>query len=388
MNPHRRRGAIPVAAHGLSTKKTSELNRWRNRALILALFICPFGLLFSGAAAAATTPDEEVLRVATREVPPFAMRDAEGHWRGISIDLWRAAAEDLNLKFEFYDTSLADMLDGTGRQRFDAAVAAITVTAERERHLDFTHPFYTTGLAIAVPTTERTQWLGVARAFLSREFFQVVSVLALVLLGFGLLTWLCERRRNSAQFGGSSLQGIGAGFWWAAVTMTTVGYGDKAPVTLGGRLVALVWMFGAIIIISSFTAAITSALTVSQLSGSISGPEELHRARVTSVSGSTSAAYLSRNHIGFHPFATLSEALQAVADGRADACVYDAPLLQHLTNTQFSGNIRVLPATFERQDYSIALPRDSELRKPLNQEILLRINSRWWQDILYRYLGG
>ncbi|MDO3378676.1 transporter substrate-binding domain-containing protein [Geoalkalibacter halelectricus] len=316
------------------------------------------------------------------------MRDLDGNWHGISIDLWRAAAEDLNLRFEFHEASLAEMLEGTRTGRFDAAVAAITVTAEREQLLDFTHPFYTTGLAIAVPTADRTQWLGVARALLSPEFFQVVTVLALVLLAFGALTWLFERRRNPEQFGGGNLQGIGAGFWWAAVTMTTVGYGDKAPVTLGGRLVALVWMFGAIIIISSFTAAITSALTVSQLSGAIGGPEDLPRARVTSVSGSTSAAYLERNHIGFRSLATLPEAMQAVAAGKADACVYDAPLLKYLASTRFAGQIRVLPGTFERQDYSIALPRDSELRKALNQEILTRINSRWWQDTLFRHLGG
>ena len=72
----------------------------------------------------------------------------------------------------------------------------------------------------------------------------------------GVVMWLGERRRNQAQFGGTAAHGIGAGLWWSAVTMTTVGYGDKAPVTILGRLLGLVWMFAAIIIISSFTAAI------------------------------------------------------------------------------------------------------------------------------------
>ncbi|MGO2102628.1 MAG: ion channel [Psychroflexus halocasei] len=44
--------------------------------------------------------------------------------------------------------------------------------------------------------------------------------------------------------------------------MTTVGYGDKSPLSLGGRIVGLIWMFMAVIILSSLTAGIASALTV------------------------------------------------------------------------------------------------------------------------------
>jgi len=58
--------------------------------------------------------------------------------------------------------------------------------------------------------------------------------------------------------------------------MTTVGYGDKAPVTLAGRVVGLLWMPASIILISGFTAAIASALTVGQLDHSISGLDDLY----------------------------------------------------------------------------------------------------------------
>jgi voltage-gated potassium channel Kch len=60
----------------------------------------------------------------------------------------------------------------------------------------------------------------------------------------GALIWLAERRHNEEQFRRDPAAGIGNGIWWSAVTMTTVGYGDKAPVTLAGRVIALVWMFG------------------------------------------------------------------------------------------------------------------------------------------------
>ncbi|MFH7563901.1 MULTISPECIES: ion channel [Oceanimonas] len=44
-----------------------------------------------------------------------------------------------------------------------------------------------------------------------------------------------------------------------------MGYGDKAPVTFAGRLVGLIWMFAGMIMVASFTAAITSSLTVNNL---------------------------------------------------------------------------------------------------------------------------
>ena len=139
------------------------------------------------------------------------------------------------------------------------AVGALTMTAEREAAFDFTHPFYQTGLSIAVPPAPEQGLLASLRALISWQFMSVVIALGGLLLAVGFVLWLFERWRNPEQFGGTAVQGIGASFWWAAVTMTTVGYGDKAPVSLAGRMVALVWMFAGLIMVASFTAAITSS---------------------------------------------------------------------------------------------------------------------------------
>jgi len=46
--------------------------------------------------------------------------------------------------------------------------------------------------------------------------------------------------------------------WWALVTMTTVGYGDMVPVTLGGRIAGAFIMFSGVALVSMFTATISS----------------------------------------------------------------------------------------------------------------------------------
>ena len=49
-------------------------------------------------------------------------------------------------------------------------------------------------------------------------------------------------------------------FWWSIVTLTTVGYGDIAPVTAGGRLIAMVEMIFGVGILATFSATIASIL--------------------------------------------------------------------------------------------------------------------------------
>jgi polar amino acid transport system substrate-binding protein len=355
--------------------------------LVVALAGAVAAPVLPNAAAQTSLPKGRKLLVGTKHASPFAIKNADGTWGGVSIDLWRAVAGELGREFELKEFDLPGLLKATEDGRIDAAVAALTVTAQREEVMDFTHPVHTTGLSIAVLPGGKAGWLGLLRRVFSVGFLKAVAALGIVLLGAGVLTWWFERRRNAPQFGGGTLRGIGSGFWWSAVTMTTVGYGDKAPVTLGGRVVALVWMFAALIVVATFTGAIASALTVGQLEGAVTGPDDLPGVRVGTVAGSTSEAYLRGRRIAYRTTQSAAEGLQLVADREIDAFVYDAPLLRYLANGEFRGKVEVLPVRFERQDYAIGLPPNSPIREPVNRILLRKIGQREWQDTLYRYLG-
>lgn len=329
----------------------------------------------------------EPLVVGVREVPPFVIRQADGSYTGLSIELWQAVADELGLDYQYRPTNLAGLLDGLKTGELDIAVAALTVTANRERDLDFSHPFHSSGLAIAVPSSP-TGALATLRAALSREFLQALAVLALLLFAVGVLIWLLERRANPGQFGGGLRRGIGSGFWWSAVTMTTVGYGDKAPVTAAGRLVAILWMFFSVITISGFTAAIASVFTVQQLSGPVNGPGDLDRVVVGSVRGSTSDAYLQGHGVRVRYYQDVEAALASLPGGRAvEAVVYDAPIMRYLVNADPELAVQVLPGSFLRQDYAFGLPDGSELREAVNRAMLRVIASPAWEAMLARYLG-
>jgi len=326
------------------------------------------------------------LTVGTKAAPPFVVQGDDGQFSGISIGLWKAVAERIGVEYQFRDSTLPGLFSGLQDGSLDVSVAALTVTAAREQKIDFTYPFYSTGLAIAVPNGGSRVWSTIER-FFSWPFFMALGALAVVLLAVGVIVWLFERRVNAEEFGGGPAKGLASGFWWAAVTMTTVGYGDKSPKTLGGRLVGLVWMFAGIIIISSFTAAIATSLTVDRLSSGIRGVEDLAKSRVATINGSASADALSERGIAFVGVDELDTALDDLAAKRVDAVVYDAPLLRYEVLNGYADALQVISGVFDRQDYAFALPQGSDLREPINRAILEYLADDDWQDTLTRYLG-
>jgi ABC-type amino acid transport substrate-binding protein len=114
--------------------------------------------------------------VGTEETPPFAMRTADGSWSGISIDLWRHVADAQHLRFS-EEPTVQGLLDGIANGRLDIAVAALTETAARVQILDFTQPFYVTGLGIAVPAGGEPSWQPIIHTLTSFGFAQAIMAL-------------------------------------------------------------------------------------------------------------------------------------------------------------------------------------------------------------------
>ncbi len=344
--------------------------------------------LLSAATFAQEVPTSSTeLTVGVRVGAPFVIEDvASGSYSGLAADLWSEIAAERGYQVRYVEMGLPELLNAVASGEVDVALGALTVTAERAQQMDFTHPFHSTGLAIAVHASD-SAWLSVVQALVSWEFLRVLGALTLILAVFGVLVWAMERRRNPEQFGGPTASGVGQGFWWAAVTMTTVGYGDKSPITLGGRLIALVWMFVGIILISSFTAAITSSLTVGALSGRIQSPQDLPGTRVGTLADSTSAQWLSGLGMVSESFPDIDAALDALADGTLDAVVYDAPLLQHNLRNRPGEGLTLLPSRPQRQDYALALRPGSDLRSEINLSLLQLLEQPEWREGLRRYLG-
>lgn len=326
--------------------------------------------------------------VGTKTAEPFVIKQQDGSWGGVSFELWRVVSNELQLNYDIKEYDLEGVIKSVETEEVDVVVSPLTITAEREERFDFTHPYYVTGLSIAVAAKEEAGLISLFKRIISLEFFQAIGALILILFIVGLITWFFEKDKNPDQFGDGRSKGLWSSFWFAAVTMTTVGYGDKAPKSIGGRVVALIWMFAAIIIISSITAAIASALTVGQLETNIKGLGDLYKSSVGTIAESSAESFLVDKRINYSDFKTVSDGLEEIANGNLDAFVYDAPILKYLIKKYNLGTkVKVLPTTLEPVYYGFAVPEGSELREELNREIIKYISDKKWEDVLYRYFG-
>ncbi len=357
-----------------------------NRSGLIAIWAA---MLLSGAALAQTGSAERApLSVGVAQIPPFMMKTSDGRWEGLGIELWRELAQVMGVEFEWREyQSLAEVRSAFERDEIDL-LPGVPVTPEHEVIADFSHPYYRSGSAIAVSTKHEAHgWMGVARHIFSSGVLQAVCVLVLLWIAVGIALWLCERNRNSAVASDGPLRGVEHGVWWAVVTMTTVGYGDVAPKTIAGRIVATIWMLVSIILIASFTANITASLTVGALRGKVRGLQDLGAVRVGALAGSASLDFLTERGIAARPTQGEREGLQAIVDDELDAFVFDRAVLAYLAKTQFPSQVEVLPDNFDPYYVAVAMQPGSELREPIDRAILQLMASDSWSRLLASYLG-
>ena len=327
------------------------------------------------------------LVVGTMNMPPFLIKGEDGHWEGLGIELWQAVARELGVKYELREyTSLESIWEDVQAGKIDI-IPALAVTETNEVILDFSREYLRSGLSIAVPAKESgSRLLRFAGRLAVTDILAMLGLLLLLSLLAGIVVWLFEGRRNS-EFDGNIVQGAGNGLWWAVVTLTTVGYGDKAPQTPGGRLTALIWMFSSIFLIASFTAAITTTLTVGELGGKIRGLEDLPGVRVGALTKSEGFFFLTRNGITSQPFENARDGLQALVDKNIDAFVFDETILRYMAKKEFAGEVAVLPVTFDNYYVGMAMPTDSPLKEQINRALLRIIAGDEWDKLVARYIG-
>lgn len=356
----------------------------RKRAWLGSVFL--FISITVSSALAQIPSQKETLKVGTRIIPPFVIEE-EGKLTGFSLELWQGIARELNRTYnlQVYPT-VTEQLTAVKSGQVDVGVAAISITASRERDFDFSQPILESGLQILVSTQNNNTSLSFISLIFSLEMLKLVGGILLLVLVPAHLVWFFERRNDQGFLENKKyFPGIFKAGWWAIATLGA--QADEMPKGAVGRGIAVIWMFFSVVFIAYFTAAVTTSLTVERLQGRINSPEDLPGQQIATVSGSTAAEYLKTIKARTLEFSQIQDAYQALLMGKAEAVVFDSPVLMYYASHEGLGKVKVVGNSFRQENYGIVLPINSPYRKPINSAILRLRETGEYQSIYDKWFG-
>ena len=332
--------------------------------------------------------------VTTREIAPFVMKQ-NGRLTGYSIELWERIVREAKLPFDPAKDyrvvdSVGQMMSALEKKEVDAAVGAISITSEREQVVDFSQPFYESGLQIMTRDQGGSSLKRIVSNLFKGQIFTLIGILIVLILVYAHLLWFVERRKNPESFPMGYFAGVFEALWWSSSTIITGGCENLAPAGLLGRLSALLWMLAGMATFSYVTASISSTLTVDTLNSDIHTVGDLKERKldVACVRGSTGERFMQG--LGFKPqgFDTADAAAEALEKGSVQAVVYDSPILRYYIKNHPDAKVLLAGELFEKQSYGIGTPQGSPQRKEITRAILKLREEGVLEELETKYFGA
>lgn len=313
------------------------------------------------------------LKVGVVGIPPFVLNKSENP-TGMSIEIWQEVASRAQLEYDLVSVPSMNVSAGlaqVAKEELDILIGPISITAQRLKTVDFTQPYYQADIGLLVSSDTPTLWSRI-RPLFGIAIVSSVGLLFLSLFVVGNLIWLAEHRRNE-EFPKAYLPGVANGIWFSLVTLTTVGYGDKSPITKTGRMITGTWMLITAVAASSLTAGLASALTIflaGDTSEKFTRPTQIADQRIAVVEGTTGEIWGETYDARVVRTPNLEQAIEKILDNQADGVIFDKPALEYYLSRNPEVALKIANVTFASENYGFALPPANPLMNDLNIAII------------------
>ncbi|XP_062098843.1 glutamate receptor 2.9-like [Humulus lupulus] len=303
---------------------------------------------------------------------------------GYSIDVFKAVLEALpySVSYEYvpfanangsragtYNDFVYQVFDG----KLDAAVGDITIRANRSLYMDFTLPYTESGVYMIVPIKDDRS--GNAWAFLKPLTWDLWVTSCCFFIFVGFVVWVLEHRINE-DFRGPPYHQIGTSFWYSFSTMV---FAHKERVVSNlARFVVIIWCFVVLILTQSYTASLTSLLTVQQLQPTITDVNQLlkNKEKVGFQRGSFIEGILKQMGFEDHQFViydTPEDLYQLFANGSKNngiAAAFDETPYMKLFMEKYCSKFTMVEPTFKADGFAFAFLKGSPLVQDISRAIL------------------
>ncbi|XP_059663819.1 glutamate receptor 2.7-like [Cornus florida] len=181
--------------------------------------------------------------------------------------------QSYSLPYEFvpYNGSYDALVDHVINESYDAVIGDVTILANRSRYVEFTQPFAESGLYMIVPVKSEAQKAWMFLKPFTAEMWMVTGAIVIYTM---VIVWFLEHQSNP-EFRGPWKDQLGMAMWF---TFSSLFFAHREKIHSNlTRVVVVVWLFVVVVINSSYTASLTSMLTVSRLEPNVTDIEWLRR---------------------------------------------------------------------------------------------------------------
>ncbi|KAK6137136.1 hypothetical protein DH2020_029120 [Rehmannia glutinosa] len=320
---------------------------------------------------------------------------------GYCIDVFDAVVEALpyGVPYEYIPFAASDH-NSTGNYNdlaiqvytgnFDAVVGDITIIANRSQYVDFTLPYTESGVSMVVPIKDdksKNAWIFLRP--LTWELW-LTSFCSFIFIGF--LIWILEHRTNE-DFRGPPWHQVGMIFWFAFSTMV---FAHKERVISNlARFVLIIWFLVVLILTQSYTASLTSMLTVQQLHPTITDVNELIKNNEYVGYQNGSFVFELLKDMGFHEsrllaFNSPDELYELFSKGSRNggiAAVIDEIPYMKLFLAKYCSKYTMVGPTYKTGGFGFVFPKGSPLVPDISRAILEVTESKKMMTIEKKWLG-
>ncbi|XP_042015457.1 glutamate receptor 2.5-like isoform X2 [Salvia splendens] len=295
---------------------------------------------------------------------------------GFSIEVFEAAvkklAYDLHYELVPFNGSYDEMVAQVHNKSFDAAVGDTEIMATRYVYVEFSQPYIESGLVMVVtvkPGLKDSKFIAL-NPFTKMMWLQLAAVSTTT----GFVIWLSEFAAGNDQFTGNSILQTICSILWLSVTIISLSQREniKNPTS---KLVLAVWICVTFVVGASFTAVLSSMMTVPRLEPSVREIDVLRNsnAAVGCNANSFICGYLI-NVLNFKPnnikpINSIDEYSRALDNGEIKAAFFVAPHAKVFLAKYCNGYIASGPS-FKLGGFGFAFQKGSPLAIDISEAIL------------------